>query len=171
MFFAGDEFGNTQYGNNNAYCQDNIISWLDWTLLEKNKDIFKFFKDIIAFRKKHNVIRRDGEQSTMKFPSVSTHGVKAWNNQYNNDTKVIGVMFSGKYEEGEQTGENDIVYIGINAYWEEMKLELPDFEGKHKWRLVVDTMNEESFVYDKEIFVDNNKLTIGPRTVIVAQAE
>lgn len=58
MFFAGDEFCNTQFGNNNAYCQDNEISWLNWNLKEKNNDIFEFFKFMIKFRKKHDIIRK-----------------------------------------------------------------------------------------------------------------
>ena len=57
MFFSGDEFGNTKFGNNNSYCQDNEISWIDWSLLEKNKDLFEFFKFMIDYRKKHPVIR------------------------------------------------------------------------------------------------------------------
>ncbi len=171
MFFAGDEFCNTAFGNNNAYCQDNQISWLDWTLLKKNKDIFNYFKQIIAFRKQHNVIRRDGELCSMGFPCISTHGVKPWKNQYDSDTKIIGVMFAGKYDTGELSGKDDIVYMGINAYWEEMKLELPDLEGNRKWRIVVNTMKEKSFVYDKAKFVDNSIVTIGPRSVVVAVVE
>ena len=58
MFLAGDEFGNTQFGNNNSYCQDNEVSWLDWSLLEKNRELFEFFKFMIHFRKKHTVIRK-----------------------------------------------------------------------------------------------------------------
>ena len=57
MFLAGDEFGNTQYGNNNGYCQDNEISWLNWNDLEKNRGLFEFFKYMIAFRQEHRVIR------------------------------------------------------------------------------------------------------------------
>ena len=171
MFFAGDEFCNTAYGNNNAYCQDNQVSWLDWNLLKKNKDIFTYFKEIIAFRKQHNVIRRDGELCSMGFPCISTHGVKAWQNQYDANTKVIGVMFAGKYDKGESAGKDDIVYMGINAYWEDMKLELPDLESNRKWRIVVNTMKDKSFIYDKAVFADNNIVTMGPRTVIVAVAE
>ena len=74
MFFAGDEFGNTAFGNNNAYCQDNIISWLDWNLLKKNKDIFEHFKHVIAFRKKHNIIRRNSAECSLGLPNTSTHG-------------------------------------------------------------------------------------------------
>lgn len=58
MFFSGDEFGNTKFGNNNSYCQDNEISWIDWSLLKKNKELFEFFKFMIAYRKKHPVIRK-----------------------------------------------------------------------------------------------------------------
>ena len=59
MFLAGDEFGNTQFGNNNAYCQDNKISWLDWSLLEKNHELFEFFKYMIRFRKEHRILREN----------------------------------------------------------------------------------------------------------------
>ena len=58
MFYAGDEFCNTQFGNNNAYCQDNIISWLDWTRLEKYQEIHDFFRYMIAFREKYPILRR-----------------------------------------------------------------------------------------------------------------
>ena len=58
MFLAGDEFGNTKHGNNNTYCQDNETSWINWKLLEKNHDLFEFFKFMIRFRKDHPVISR-----------------------------------------------------------------------------------------------------------------
>lgn len=72
MFLAGDEFGNTKFGNNNSYCQDNITSWLDWRMLEKNKDLFEFFKFMIAFRKKHPVIHKQLPTSVCGM-DLSTH--------------------------------------------------------------------------------------------------
>ena len=63
MFLAGDEFADTRYGNNNPYCQDNLISWLDWSLLEKNRALYEFFRYMIHFRKAHACIRKDLEPS------------------------------------------------------------------------------------------------------------
>ena len=72
MFLAGDEFADTRYGNNNPYCQDNLISWLDWSLLEKNRALYEFFRYMIHFRKAHACIRKDLEPSYLGFPSMST---------------------------------------------------------------------------------------------------
>lgn len=67
MFLAGDEFGNTKHGNNNTYCQDNETSWINWKLLEKNHDLFEFFKFMIRFRKDHPVISRKLPQRSMRY--------------------------------------------------------------------------------------------------------
>lgn len=77
MFLAGDEFGNTKFGNNNSYCQDNITSWLDWRMLEKNKDLFEFFKFMIAFRKKHPVIHKQLPTSVCGWDPIHTHNLNA----------------------------------------------------------------------------------------------
>jgi len=75
MFLAGDEFGNTQFGNNNAYCQDNVISWLDWSLLDKNRELFNFFQYMIWFRQMHRIVRIDTEKCSMNYPHISQHGL------------------------------------------------------------------------------------------------
>ena len=68
MFLAGDEFGNTQFGNNNPYCQDNEISWLNWEQLKDNEEIFEFFKFMIHFRKDHTILRKDNQSQFQRFP-------------------------------------------------------------------------------------------------------
>ena len=73
MFLAGDEFCNTQFGNNNAYCQDNIISWLDWNRLEEYKEIHDFARYMIHFRAAHPIIRKDTKAATCGFPFISVH--------------------------------------------------------------------------------------------------
>jgi len=144
MFLAGDEFGNTQFGNNNAYCQDNKISWLDWTMLEKNRDIFGFFRKMIAFRKAHPVLRRATGTAICGLPSVSYHGEKPWYLDPSPDTRVVGVLFAGLLETdggiGRATGtEDDIVYILTNAHWESHVVELPALAAGMYWVLEVDT--------------------------------
>lgn len=166
MFFAGDEFCNTSFGNNNAYCQDNIISWLDWNNLKKNKKIFNFFRKMIAFRKKHTSIRRDTSECTLRFPFVSMHGVNPWEPDMGSESRVIGVMFAGN-----EKGKDDIVYIGVNAYWENIKVTLPDLDKRYKWKIAVNTYNDAGFVADRNICLDSrNQITISPRTVMIFEA-
>ncbi|MDL2234245.1 glycogen debranching protein GlgX, partial [Ruminococcaceae bacterium OttesenSCG-928-L11] len=121
MFLAGDEFCNTQFGNNNPYCQDNEISWLDWSLLDKNRDIYEFFRYMIGFRKAHNVLRRSTGLCSCGFPEISFHSEQAWKNDYSWESRVLGVMFAGAAPDG----GDDIVYFAINAFWEAREMVLP----------------------------------------------
>lgn len=165
MFLAGDEFGNTQYGNNNAYCQDNRISWLDWTLLEKNKNLFKFFKYMIEFRKKHRVLRVNTPICTQGFPEVSVHGSKPWSPDMQGDSHYVGVMFAGRKDNDKK---DDIVYLAVNTYWESVAIELPELRQGQNWRMEVDTFCEQS-IRQREQYVENH-LEIRPRTVMIFTA-
>ena len=166
MFLAGDEFGNSQHGNNNAYCQDNMISWLDWSLPEKNKDLFNFFSYMINFRKQHAVIRKNTSACSLGFPPVSLHEADAWNGNYSWDSHVIGVMFAGK---NETSGEDDIVFISINAYWENVTQHLPDLGTSMQWKAVVDTWQPSGLLPDPEKII-NNTIQLKPRSVQVLVA-
>ena len=104
---AGDEFGSTKNGNNNSYCQDNEISWINWNLLETNRDIFEFVKYVIAFRKEHSVFHMGTEPKNTDYlvcghPDVSYHGVKTWCPEFENFRRQLGIMYCGEY--GEKTG-------------------------------------------------------------------
>ena len=169
MFFAGDEFMNTAFGNNNCYCQDNEISWLDWSYLEKNRDMFNFFKNMICFRKKNNVIRRNGKICSLGFPPVSTHGTLPFENNYDGDTRYIGVMFAGRNEDNNK--EDEIVYMGVNTFWNPVDIELPYLAGRYRWKLVVNTMDEAGYVEEKNIFLQDQKYRISERTVVIFKAE
>ncbi|WP_394273690.1 glycogen debranching protein GlgX, partial [Butyricicoccus sp.] len=94
MFLAGDEFGNTQFGNNNAYCQDNIISWLDWTRLEKYQEIHDFVRFMIRFRKDHPVLRKNTKSAECGFPMISVHNGEPNRDYTNFDSHLIGIMFA-----------------------------------------------------------------------------
>ena len=132
MFLSGDEFGNTQFGNNNAYCQDNEISWLDWSLAEKNRDILEFFKYMIRFRKSHQIIRKRCGYSSLGYPDISIF-------EPSGGCNVLGILFAGrKPSDGE-----DMVYLAINVYWEEQYVNLPKIYQPLGWRLAVNTGAEE----------------------------
>ena len=136
MFLAGDEFGNTQYGNNNAYCQDNEISWLDWGLLEKNREIFDFFQYMIAFRKAHPAIRGNCAPSGMGFPGISVHTARPWDANITEESRYLGVMFAGSFG---KEGPQDLVYLAVNVYWEDQAFCLPSLPEGYVWRMAVNT--------------------------------
>lgn len=159
MFLAGDEFCNTQFGNNNAYCHDNIISWLDWSLLEKNHDIFEFFQYMIQFRKKHRIVRINVSDGTFGLPDVSFHGVTPWYPQFSDQDRYIAVMFSGQDKD---TGPQ-VIYIASNAYWEELQITLPELPASMCWEVAVNTWEEKQKVYP----VTGSSFTIPPRSVMV----
>lgn len=131
MFLSGDEFGDTRFGNNNPYCQDNLISWLDWNLLGKNADLFEFFRYMIAFRMEHPAIRKDLEPSYIGFPSMSIHNLVPWENEHMENSYAVCVLFAG-YDEDE--GREDLVYIAVNAHWYAADLTLPDLPEGYVWK-------------------------------------
>ena len=123
MFLAGDEFGNTKFGNNNSYCQDNITSWLDWRMLEKNKDLFEFFKFMIAFRKKHPVIHKQLPTSVCGMDPIHTHNLNAEETDIPRDARTFCVSFAGYDKE---KGKDDLIYVAVNTFWEDVTITLPN---------------------------------------------
>jgi len=168
MFNMGDEFCNTQFGNNNPYCLDNEVSWLDWSLLEKNKDVFEFFRHMIDFRKKHVVLRRSAEPCSCDFPDVSYHGVRPWEPDFGYESRFIGVMFAGS----EPQGNDDIVMILINAHWEKHYVTLPDLPENLCWCIEVDTgLGTDSIVKEGNALSGNEPgIYMKERSVVVLTA-
>lgn len=171
MFFAGDEFCNTQFGNNNAYCQDNIISWLDWSRLEEFKEIHDFVRHMIQFRKEHPILRRMTKPSSCQFPEISVHNGTPFNASTDYKTKLIGIMYAGRNEEDT---EDDIVFYCMNAYWEPLVMQLPVLpNGKH-WHVDTNTNAEyfdgEDFTAKTEL-LGVNTIRVPARTTIILVAE
>lgn len=171
MFFAGDEFCNTQFGNNNAYCQDNIISWLDWSRLEEFKEIHDFVRHMIQFRKEHPILRKMTKPSSCQFPEISVHNGTPSNASTDYKTKLIGIMYAGRNEEDT---EDDIVFYCMNAYWEPLVMQLPVLpNGKH-WHVDTNTNAEyfdgEDFTAKTEL-LGVNTIRVPARTTIILVAE
>ena len=171
MFFAGDEFCNTQFGNNNAYCQDNIISWLDWSRLEEFKEIHDFVRHMIQFRKEHPILRKMTKPSSCQLPEISVHNGTPFNASTDYKTKLIGIMYAGRNEEDT---EDDIVFYCMNAYWEPLVMQLPVLpNGKH-WHVDTNTNAEyfdgEDFTAKTE-FLGVNTIRVPARTTIILVAE
>lgn len=171
MFFAGDEFCNTQFGNNNAYCQDNIISWLDWSRLEEFKEIHDFVRHMIQFRKEHPILRKMTKPSSCQFPEISVHNGTPFNASTDYKTKLIGIMYAGRNEEDT---EDDIVFYCMNAYWKPLVMQLPVLpNGKH-WHVDTNTNAEyfdgEDFTAKTEL-LGVNTIRVPARTTIILVAE
>ena len=161
MFLSGDEFANTQQGNNNAYCQDNEISWLDWSRLETHSGLWAFVRRMIAFRKAHPVVRGRTAPVSWGWPEESVHSGLAWNGQMDGETRLIGVMFAGRLE----SGQDDAVFLAVNAHWEAHRQELPCPPAGWAWHLVLHTACPEAFAPDTPI--DGRGLELGARSAAV----
>ena len=167
MFLAGDEFGNTKFGNNNSYCQDNITSWLDWRMLEKNKDLFEFFKFMIAFRKKHPVIHKQLPTSVCGMDPIHTHNLNAEETDIPRDARTFCVSFAGYDKE---KGKDDLIYVAVNTFWEDVTITLPNLHGRGAWHLSVNTYGDGNGQYcypeGQEVRIDGS-FVMRPRSVAV----
>lgn len=167
MFLAGDEFGNTKFGNNNSYCQDNITSWLDWRMLEKNKDLFEFFKFMIAFRKKHPVIHKQLPTSVCGMDLIHTHNLNAEETDIPRDARTFCVSFAGYDKE---KGKDDLIYVAVNTFWEDVTITLPNLHRRGAWHLSVNTYGDGNGHYcypeGQEVRIDRS-FVMRPRSVAV----
>ncbi|WP_347377974.1 glycogen debranching protein GlgX [Dorea sp. YH-dor226] len=168
MFLAGDEFCNTQYGNNNPYCQDNEVSWLNWKLLEEHQDIYQFFRHLIHFRKRHVAVYGKCKKALCGFPEISLHGEQAWNPSYDSGSGVVAAMMAG-YDE--RRGKDDIVYIAVNAYWETVNITLPELPGDLQWAVEVNTGVEGHEIHEVPVRLESEQICIGARSVMILVAE
>ena len=165
MLLSGDEFANTQWGNNNAYCQDNEISWLDWTYLEKNRSLFDFLCKLIAFRKAHPVLktdRYDFDVNGTGYPELSFHGTNAWDI----DEYSPGLCFAYMYAEDHVkygTKKDCYIYVAVNAHWEEHTYELPVIPDGLSWKTRADTSGACRIL--------DSAAVLPPRTTLLLAAE
>lgn len=165
LIYAGDEFGNSQNGNNNAYCQDNETGWVDWSALPKNRKFFNYVVELVDFRNKHKILHSEKElfQTDYKYyglPDISFHGSKAWYPELEHYNRQLGIMLCGKY-----AGDENDIYIGINMHWEKHILALPKVPDK-KWTVLFNTSDYESV----EVLEDRT-IEVPPRSIAVLISE
>ena len=167
MLLAGDEFANSQFGNNNAYCQDNEISWINWQDLNKNYALFEFVKNLIAFRKEHPLFRKASMGTPEGFCPVSLHGVTPWQFDYSDTNRVVCIMLTGKTDDG----KDDFIYICANSHWEDHRISLPSLPDTHPWQLVINTQFAEKPFFPKEHRLDiYHQSTLAARSISVYNA-
>lgn len=165
MFPAGDEFCNTQFGNNNVYCQDNETAWLDWSRLEEFQEVFDFVRDMTAFRKNHKILREDTAPCSMNFPCMSIHNSVPWNQEFRNDTHVIGILFAGQ----DKHKKDDLVFLGINSHWETQPVQPPDLPAGKNWNVqfYTNVPHVRKQDYNPLVHRNGNIFYLAPRSVII----
>ncbi len=167
MFFSGDEFGNTQYGNNNCYCQDNETAWLDWELLKKNRELFEFFRFMIDYRRRHPIIRKKLPNAVCGMEPLHAHDVMAEKVELPKGTRTFSISFAGYDRE---TGRDDLVYVSVNTYWEDVRITLPHLDNMAAWYLSVNTYGdgEGRYCYEEgtEVRIER-EFILRPRSVAV----
>lgn len=176
LIYGGDEFGNSQEGNNNAWCQDNPVGWTNWKAVRKNKKLQDFVKEAIAFRRIHPILHMPAEMKGVDylakgFPDISFHGERAWYLGRENTSRLLGVMYCGAYAEKEDGTQDDFIYIGYNFHWENRTIALPNLPDGMVWKKMADTSETEGDHWFKEGAESFRKsVKINPRTIIVLVA-
>lgn len=169
LIMAGDEFGNSQSGNNNGYCQDNEISWLNWKNLDSNKELFEFFKMLVSFRRAHKILHmeeplRDMDYMACGYPDVSYHGDNAWFAGFENYNRHFGIMYCGKYAKNADGSEDDFIYAAYNLHWEKHTFALPSLPEGKQWYVEFDssdsTHNENDINESRHVTADARSIMV-----------
>jgi glycogen operon protein len=174
MILMGDEMGRTQNGNNNTYCQDNELSWLDWRLLEQNADLSRFFKYCIAFRRAHPVLRNGhfliGEDyHGVGLPDFTLHGAKVGKPSFAKESRRLAFMLCGEYGKGGLMKDTDI-YVAMNMHWQDKTFELPGPRPGLSWYVFANTGDESNEIYPpwhEGYMEDQTHLLVKSRSVAI----
>ena len=174
MLLSGDEIGRTQGGNNNAYCQDNEISWLDWDCLGKNSEIFGFCRKMIALRNAHPALRSchhlGGGGSPNGYPDISWHGQEAWKADWSDGNRCLAFMLNGENVKGGKA-QDSFIYAAMNMHWEMHGFRLPELPAGLSWHVAVNTDMEApqdiAETGKEQKLGDQREFLVGPRSVVV----
>jgi isoamylase len=172
MLLMGDEVGHTQKGNNNSYCHDNPLSWIDWDEAEKEAGLLRFFSKLLAFRHAHPVLRgnkffehRDMVGSGR--PDIGFHGTRIGQPDWGG--KCLGILLCGKHA----TPQDNDIYIAINMHWDGLPYQVPPAPEGKSWKVAINTsMPSPEDIYDSEggPRVDSGEIIVGGRSIMVLVA-
>lgn len=173
LILAGDEFANSQNGNNNAYCQDNAISWINWNDQEKAQELYDFVKEAIAFRKAHAMLHRSTEYTLTDelaygYPDLSYHSEEPWKCAYDDLTRHFGMLYFGAYSEDVKE-KDTFIFLAVNMHWVEHEFVLPKLKEDKKWKVVFDTSIKKASKV--ELPVTENSIAVKERSIQVLVAE
>ncbi len=170
VLLAGDEIGNSQQGNNNPYCHDSELTWVDWSREKTAQDLTDFVRRLIAFRKEHRILHREkaltgGDSLSCGYPDFSCHGSRAWYGDFDYQNRHVGLMYNGSY-----AGEDTFIYVAYNFHWEPRSLALPKLPEGMDWREEINTGDEpccQEPIREKEIEVPGRciRILVGKKTL------
>ncbi len=174
MLLSGDEIGRSQNGNNNTYCHDSELSWIDWNLRQKNADFFEFVKRCIAFRKAHPVLRStrhfwNRDYVGSGYADITWHGTKAWAADWSNDSRTLAFMLCGKHAKG-GTVEDNYIYVAMNMHWQTHGFELPGLPSGLAWHVFVNTClapNDAAEPGQEPLLENQQGILVGDRSLVI----
>lgn len=173
LILAGDEFGNSQQGNNNCYCQDNKTGWVNWQVRKKQSSYADFVRNLIAFRRQHPILSSGLPMQMCDYaskgcPDLSYHGENAWILTPNQYPQAIGILYCGAYAKCADGTEDDYIYIGLNFSISGQSLALPNLPKKVKWHLVVNTADKEEPFRNEPLEIEEKaKIEIPLQSVMI----
>ena len=144
LLYSGDEFGNTQNGNNNPYCQDNDTGWIKWNQMESGSELLSYTKMLIRLRREHPILHsamplKGMDTLSCGYPDISFHGKEAWRPDTSPASRSMGVMYCGYYGEIDGRRDEEFIYFGVNLYWESHVLGLPTLPKGKAWKQFAST--------------------------------
>ena len=173
MILMGDECGQSKQGNNNTYCLDNELNWLEWSLMERNADYHRFVRNMIAFRHAHPALRskdhlRNADYLGSGYPDLSWHGTRAWQPDWGG--RVLAFMLCGRHAKG-GTAKDDFIYVAMNMYWEALPFELPRLPEGTRWHVFANTgMQSPQDIFEpgsEPALADQAGCLVGGRSVLI----
>lgn len=181
LLYSGDEFGNTQEGNNNPYCQDNAVAWVKWNQMESGRELLEYTKMLIRLRKEHPVLRskmplKGIDYLPCGYPDISYHGREAWRPDLSPASRSVGIMYCGCYGEVDGRRDDTCFYIGINLHWKAHYFGMPQLPKGKEWTLYASTDLSEMTVEDTNESPGENmeetaeylqEIYVAPRTIVV----
>jgi len=170
MILSGDEVGRTQEGNNNAYCQDNEISWFNWKLLDENEELIRFFRRIIQFRKNNPILRRGeffkGAQNERGFKDIEWHGCDLHSPGWDDPNSKVLAFTMGAFSEYKPD-----LHVMLNMeYEQELGFEIPEIEGPRDWYRYVDTslLAPNDIVEEKsDVLIEKDTYSVKPYSSVI----
>ncbi len=175
MLLMGDEIGHSKQGNNNPYCHDNELNWMNWALLEKNRDLFRFFKHALAFRKAHPVFRnrwhfRNEDHVGSGYPDISWHGVRLRQPDWSYESHTLAFLLCGKHAKGGERIDRNM-HVMMNMHWEDHRFELPQLPDGTRWHRFLNTSmpspDDVAEPGSEPLLSDQRHFLVGNRSVAV----
>lgn len=172
LIYSGDEFANSQEGNNNPYCQDNAVCWIKWNQDGIGAELLEYTKELFRFRKEHMIFHmktplRGMDYLSCGYPDISFHGKEAWRPDTGAESRSIGILYCERYAKPEENPDDSFFYIGINMHWEPYMFGLPQMPKGKEWVRLFSTNTQEWEKLEHDTPDGTHSIKVLPRTIVV----